>query len=179
MILSYLFQAKLFTIFFIFGIVSSFFYDFIRLFRFYKIHGKILKSIEDLSYWLMLSTVFFNLLLYANNGELRLFVFMAFFTGHIMYFYTLSPYIFNAEKYIIHILIYIIRLFITIITTPFKLIWAVFERPVKFLCKLLYKLLISLKKYVKILLYKSNFLPSKRNGLKCQNTQKTKNKNPF
>lgn len=180
MILSALFQGKLFVLFFIYGITSAFFYDFIRLFRFYKKHGKILKSAEDLIYWLFVSLIFFNLILYANNGELRFFIFASFFTGHIMYFYTLSTYIFNIQKRIINISLYIIKLFITIISTPFRLIYAIFKRPLNFLCKLLYKLLISLKKCVKIWLYKSNFLHKKRNDFKkCQNTKKLKKKNHF
>ena len=57
---------------------------------------------------------------------------------------------------------------------------AIFKRPVNFLCKLLYKLLISLKKCVKIWLYQSNFLSGKRNDLKkCLNTKKKKKKNHF
>lgn len=180
MILSALFQGKLFVLFFIFGIISAFTYDFIRLFRFYKNHSRVLKSSEDIIYWLFISAVFFYIVLYTNNGELRFFIFAAFFTGHILYFYTLSPIVFNIQKQIIHILLYIIRLFITIISTPFILIYAIFKRPVNFLCKLLYKLLISLKKCVKIWLYKSNFLSGKRNDLKkCLNTQKRKKKNHF
>ncbi len=180
MILSALFQGKLFVLFFIFGIISAFAYDFIRLFRVYKKHKKILKSAEDLIYWLFVSVIFFNLILYSNNGELRFFVFAAFFTGHIMYFYAMSTYIFNIQKRIINISLYIIMLFITIVSTPFRLIYAVFKRPVKFLCKLLYNLLISLKKCVKIWLYKSNFLYEKRNDFKkCQNIKKTKKKNHF
>ena len=180
MILSALFQGKLFVLFFVLGIVSAFIYDFIRLFRFYKKHGKILISAEDLIYWLFVSAVFFYFVLYTNNGELRFFIFAAFFTGHIIYFYIFSRCILSVQKQVINILLYIIKLLIAIISTPFRLIYAVFKRPVKFLCKLLYKLLISLEKCVKIWLYKSNFLRLKRNDFKkCQKTKKIKKKNLF
>lgn len=67
------------------GIVITFAYDMIRIFRNVTGHIKGLQSIEDILFW-MFSTVFlFRLLYQLNNGLIRWFAVFGLFCGMLLY----------------------------------------------------------------------------------------------
>ena len=185
MILSLSFQAEVFVISIICGIMCSAFYDVFKLLRIYKRHGTVLTSLEDLLYWFICVVFFFNVILYVNGGQMRIFIPGGFFAGLILYQLTLGKIVIHAAERIISAVIYIINLLYEIITTPFRLVWFVVKKPFVFLCNSLSKLLILKLKYVKILCNtkrnKFTYLFTERRGRGklCQEKQQEKKKNRF
>ena len=163
MILSLSFQAEVFVISILCGMMCSAFYDILRLLRIYKRHGALLTSLEDIIYWVICVFFFFTVMLKVNGGQMRLFIPGGFFIGLVFYLFT----------------------FFDIITTPFRLIWLVIKKPIVFLCNSLSKVLILKVKYVKILCntkkdkYSSLLHKQKGNGKLCQEKQRGKKKNRF
>ncbi len=80
-------QVYAFLIMFFYGVFIGFVFDI-----YLKIAGSIRKrwqwlfDIFDILFGLITGFMGFVLLLYANRGNLRIFVFLAIFTGFIMYF---------------------------------------------------------------------------------------------
>ena len=185
MILSLSFQAEVFVISILCGIMCSAFYDILRLLRIYKRHGVLLTSLEDLIYWVICVFFFFTVMLNVNGGQMRLFIPGGFFMGLVLYYITLGKVVIRAAERIINVVIYIINLLFDIITTPFKLIWLVIKKPVVFLCNSLSKVLILKVKYVKILCKtkkdkcSSLLHKQKGNDKLCQEKQREKKKNRF
>ncbi len=185
MILSLSFQAEVFVISILCGMMCSAFYDIFRLLRIYKRHGALLSSLEDLIYWTICVFFFFTVILNINNGQMRLFIPGGFFTGLVFYYLTFGKIVIRAAERIINAVIYIINLLFDIIATPFRLIWFFVKKPVLFLCNSLSNVLILKLKYVKILCKTkkekySSLLNKRRSKDKlCQEKQRGKKKNPF
>ncbi len=185
MILSLSFQAEVFVISILCGMMCSAFYDILRLLRIYKRHGALLTSLEDIIYWVICVFFFFTVMLKVNGGQMRLFIPGGFFIGLVFYLFTLGKVVIRAAERIINVVIYIINVFFDIITTPFRLIWLVIKKPIVFLCNSLSKVLILKVKYVKILCntkkdkYSSLLHKQKGNGKLCQEKQRGKKKNRF
>lgn len=176
MIISVGFQAKVFMLSFICGAVFSALYDVLRLFRIYKRHTNLLIYIEDILYWCVCAFLFFKILLRVNNGEMRFFIPFGFFCGVIIYFNTIGIIVIKTAQKIINTIIYILKLFIEIILTPFRLLWIVIRKPVKFLINLLYKILILRLKYVKILTVKHSKRIIREKAKKCRLKKQKKSK---
>ncbi|MCJ7855226.1 spore cortex biosynthesis protein YabQ [Lachnospiraceae bacterium NSJ-143] len=185
MILSMGFQAKVFLISFLCGAAFSAYYDVFRLFRIYKRHSSVLIDLEDAVYWILCAFLFFTIILKINNGEMRFYIPVAFFSGIILYFLTLGKLVMRAAQKIINIFIYIVKLFIEIILTPFKLVWAVLKKPAMFFCNLMSKVLISKLKCAKMLIKPGDKLKkiksAKQKGkeTQCREKKQGKKKNHF
>lgn len=67
------------------GVMITFLYDVIRIFRRVVRHGAFLVSMEDLAYWVLVSCSVFYLLYRENNGILRWFVVMGAAAGMLFY----------------------------------------------------------------------------------------------
>lgn len=72
------------------GVMITFLYDVIRIFRRVVRHGAFFVSLEDLIYWIFVSVSIFYLLYRENNGILRWFVVMGAAAGMLLYKMTLS-----------------------------------------------------------------------------------------
>lgn len=72
------------------GVMITFLYDVIRVFRRVVRHGVFFVSLEDLVYWVFVSCCIFYLLYQENNGVLRWFVIMGAAAGMLLYKMTLS-----------------------------------------------------------------------------------------
>ena len=72
------------------GVMITFLYDVIRIFRRVVRHGAFFVSLEDLFYWIFVSVSIFYLLYRENNGILRWFVVMGAAAGMFLYKVTLS-----------------------------------------------------------------------------------------
>ena len=161
MILSIKEQAAIFAISFLCGAGAAFIYDFIKILRIYIKHSVVVVQIEDMSYWLICSFVFFNILIDINAGDMRFYIPSGFFIGMAIYFIVFDKVIVFCLEKVINFIIKCIKLLIEIIITPFKLIWIVIRYPTKIFLNLLFNLLISGRKYVKILNINRNNLKNK------------------
>ncbi|NLL78378.1 MAG: hypothetical protein GX234_00920 [Clostridiales bacterium] len=72
------------------GLMITFLYDVIRIFRRVLRHGSFLVSLEDLAFWIFCSVCIFRLLYHENNGVFRWFVIMGAAAGMLFYKMTLS-----------------------------------------------------------------------------------------
>ena len=150
MILSFEFQLKIFFLALIIGFFIGFFYDLIRLFRSFILHIKILIHIEDIIYWIFMSLIIFLILLYENNGEIRMFFIIGIFLGMGFYFYIISKIFLKVSNKILAIIKKCILFIFECILTPFKLIlkllYPIFFPIFNILKKMFIKNIIKIKK---------------------------------
>lgn len=131
MILSLNFQAKLFLITVIWGFGLAFFYDLIRVMRIAIKHHKVLTSIEDGLYWIIVSLTIFFVMLSESFGEVRLFCVVGVFLGMVLYFCIVSKLFLGVSEVVIKVVKKIISLIMEIILTPFMLLFKIFRVPAK------------------------------------------------
>ena len=154
MILSLHAQAQLFLLTILMGGSMGLAYDGLRVFRHALPHKSFWVQLEDGLFWLIAVFLVFGVMLRASSGEIRFFSVFGLFGGMGLYFLTLSPLVIAVSDRIIALVKYIAVLLFQIVTTPFRLVWLVFRRPVRkihgFCEKQRKKLLQSLKVYVKM-----------------------------
>lgn len=87
---SLLSQARAFLITIGIGMLAAFCYDYYRVVRSTFRLKKTGTLLGDLIYWLITAAVVFTLLLTANWGEMRMYVFLGLGLGALLYYYLLS-----------------------------------------------------------------------------------------
>lgn len=92
MILSMTEQARLFLVLVAAGMAAGLVYDFVRVLRRLVRHSLFMIQAEDLIYWLVFTVFIMMILLWENNGELRVFSVVAPVLGMIIYFGALSEF---------------------------------------------------------------------------------------
>lgn len=92
-------QIFIFLALAVYGICASVLFDLFRcVYRIYK-PSAVTVGIGDILFWFILSVATFFALFTINNGQIRIFEFLAMICGSIIYFLTLSPiviFIFSA-----------------------------------------------------------------------------------
>ena len=76
-------QAYLFLIFIANGIVIGILFDFFRISRRVVKTGDLMTYIEDLIFWILTGSIILYSIFVFNNGEIRLFMFLAIIIGVI------------------------------------------------------------------------------------------------
>jgi len=154
MILSLHAQARLFLMTILLGAGLGLVYDGLRVFRHGLPHKVFWVQLEDGLFWFLAVFLVFGVMLRASSGEIRFFSIFGLFGGMGLYFLTLSRVVIAVSDRIIRLVKYIAVLLFRIVTTPFRLVWLVFRRPVGkiggFCEKQRKKLLQSWKVYVKM-----------------------------
>lgn len=157
MILSLHAQAQLFLLTILMGGGMGLLYDGLRVFRHAFPHKPFWVQLEDGLFWLLAVFLVFSVMLHASAGEIRFFTILGLFGGMGLYFLTLSRLVIAVSDSIIRLVKYVIGLFWRIITTPFRLLYLVFRRPLRsvgrFCDKQRKKLLQSLRLCVKIVIH--------------------------
>ncbi|MDI6604068.1 MAG: spore cortex biosynthesis protein YabQ [Thermoanaerobacteraceae bacterium] len=129
-------QLYAFFVTFYGGIAIAFIYDIYRIIRIIVKPKKIISNIGDIIFWIIGTIIMIYFLYISNYVELRLFNFLGFFIGALLYDIALSPFIIKlllkAYKIIIKILI---RLYNTTVY-PIKMILKILHIPYKFLTKI-------------------------------------------
>ena len=155
MILSLHAQAQLFLLTVLMGGGMGLLYDALRVFRHAFRHKAFWVQLEDGLFWLLAVFLVFCVMLRANAGEIRFFTILGLFGGMGLYFLTLSRLVLAVSDRIIRLVKYILGLFWRILTTPFRLLWLIFRRPIgrigKICEKQRRKLLQSIRLCVKII----------------------------
>lgn len=156
MILSLHAQAQLFLLTILLGGGMGLFYDGLRLFRRTVRHRKLWVQLEDGLFWLLAVFFVFGVLLRVNAGEMRVFALLGLFGGMGLYFLVLSRFMLAAGEKMLSVIRAVLSLLFRVMTTPFRLLWLVFCRPLRkiggFCEKQRKKLLQSAKFYVKIMI---------------------------
>ena len=97
-------QAYLFLIFIANGIVIGILFDFFRISRRVVKTGDLMTYIEDLIFWILTGSIILYSIFVFNNGEIRLFMFLAIILGIISYMLLLSSYVIKVNVRIIEII---------------------------------------------------------------------------
>lgn len=83
-------QIRIFSIFWVLGIIISILFEFFRVLRKNIKTGYLATSIEDILYILISGFLFFKSILVFANGMIRFYIFFAFFLGIVTYILTIK-----------------------------------------------------------------------------------------
>lgn len=132
------------------GIIMGFIYDLYRIFRYYLKPKKVATFIEDFIFWIIISVVFLTVILYANWGQIRGYVFLGFFSGAFLYSKFLSKIIISTIVWILNGLIRILKYIFKVISFPFRLIGVKLRVPFSKARSKMRRLISRIKRYMKL-----------------------------
>ena len=127
------------------GLIITFAYDWILIFRNLLKHGKFLTSAEDLLYWFTCGIGVFYMLYRENSGVLRWFAVMGAALGMLFYKSVIKNRFVNIMSTYIHKILWFIFRVIQIVLKPIKCLISVARRCVRFL----YKKFKKVKEFIK------------------------------
>ena len=130
-------QLELFLIFITNGIIIGILFDIFRVLRKTFKTNDIVTYLEDILFWILTGIIVLYSIFTFNNGEIRLFMFIAIFIGAVIYLFLFSSYFIKINVTILNILKNIILKIIKIIEIPFKYICMfirkIFFKPISFI----------------------------------------------
>ena len=127
------------------GLIITFAYDWIRIFRRLFKHGKVLTSIEDLLYWFACGIGVFYMLYMENSGVLRWFAVMGAALGMFFYKAIIKNRFADVMSTYIHKIMWFIFRMIQIVLKPIKCLFSAARRFVRFIFRIIKKV----KQFVK------------------------------
>lgn len=133
------------------GLIVGVIYDLYRVFRYYSKPKKILSTIEDLLFWLLIAFIFFYILVKTTEGVFRGFVIIGFFLGSMIYLNIISKYNFPVLIKIFKLILQLISEIIRILIFPFKFIWKFIRKKTGKMFILLSEFFKEMKKYREII----------------------------
>ena len=114
------------------GLIITFAYDWIRIFRRLFKHGRVLISVEDLLYWFACGIGVFYMLYRENSGVLRWFAVMGAALGMFFYKAIIKNRFVNVMSTYIHKMMWFIFHVIQIVLKPIKYLFSAVRRFVRF-----------------------------------------------
>lgn len=130
-------QACLFGIFIINGILIGLLFDFFRILRKSFKTNDFITYVEDVLFWILAGIILLYSIFVFNDGEIRLFMFLAVLIGIIIYILSISSYIIKINVKIINFFKMIIIKIFKIISIPFtyiiKILRKIFFKPISFI----------------------------------------------
>ena len=130
-------QLQLFFIFLINGLLIALLFDFFRILRKAMKTADFITYIEDALFWILTGFIILYSIFTYNNGEIRLFMFMAIILSILIYLAFISKMILNISLGIINVIKKILSTIFSIIKIPFhffmKMIKKLFLNPISFI----------------------------------------------
>ena len=117
------------------GLIITFAYDWILIFRKLFRHGKFWISVEDFLYWFVCGISVFYMLYKENNGVLRWFAVVGAAIGMFCYKLTIKDKFINVMSTYIHKIMWFVFRVIQIVLKPLKCLFFGVRRFVRFLIK--------------------------------------------
>lgn len=111
-------QAYLFLIFIINGIIIGVLFDFFRILRKTIKTKDAITYIQDILFWILTGFIVLYSTFTFNNGEIRIFMFIAILIGVIFYMTLISSYVIKVNVTIINFIKNIIQKIFNILITP-------------------------------------------------------------
>ena len=121
------------------GLVITFAYDWILIFRELVAHGRFLMSIEDFIYWFMCGISVFYVLYKENNGVLRWFAVVGAALGMLFYKLTIKYRVINIMAKCIHKIMWFVFRIIQVMLRPLKCLFLAGRRCVRYAMRKLKK----------------------------------------
>ena len=126
-------QFYLFLIFITNGILIGIFFDFFRILRKSFQTSNAITYIEDLLFWILTGFSVLYYIFVFNDGEIRLFMFLAIAIGVSFYMLVFSKFFIRINVHIISFFKMIIIKILEIIFIPLKFIKKLFFKPISFI----------------------------------------------
>lgn len=129
-------QAYLSIVFIINGIVIGLLFDFFRILRRTFKTKDIITYIQDILFWILTGFILLYSIFRFNNGEIRLFMFLAIIIGISIYMFFVSSHVIKINVAIINFLKKILSKIFNFLFIPFKYIYKllrrIFFKPISF-----------------------------------------------
>lgn len=130
-------QAYLFLIFIANGIIIGILFDFFRILRRAFKTSDLITYIEDLLFWILTGIIILYSIFIFNNGEVRLFIFLAIAIGVLVYILLFSTYVIKVNVTVINFLKKLLINLFNFLNIPFKyfcrIIRKIFFKPISFI----------------------------------------------
>ncbi len=133
MILSVSNQVYVFLLCVSIGVLAGFIFDLFRIIRKSFKHKNIYIQIEDILYWIIVTFISFLIILHKNNGEIRIYGFIAILIGYLINEYIFSKWTVQFGVKIIKLYIKLIKIIIASLILPIKTVLKIFEKPLLFI----------------------------------------------
>jgi len=128
----YIFLATLYG-----GIVIGFMYDVYKIYRNILKPKKLVAIIQDLLFWIAISVVAISVLMYSNDGDVRIYSLIGFILGALMYNLLLSKIVVKT----INKILYTIKKIIYYIYNKIKRVFDLIRKLIMYPCKKTYRIL--------------------------------------
>ena len=116
-------QGQLFLVFIINGIIIGIFFDLFRILRKSFKTSNFITYIEDFLFWILTGFSILFTLFKFNNGEIRLYMFLAIVIGILIYMIIFSSYIIKVNVSIIIVIKKIIKKILLYTYIPLKIVF--------------------------------------------------------
>ena len=117
------------------GLIITFAYDWILIFRKLFRHGKFWMSVEDFIYWFVCGISVFYMLYRENNGVLRWFAVVGAAIGMLFYKLTIRNRFVSIMSTCIYKIMWFVFRVIQVVLKPLKCLFSAIRRCVRFLNK--------------------------------------------
>ena len=134
------------------GLVITFAYDWVLIFRKLFTHGRFFMSVEDFVYWFACGIGVFYMLYRENNGILRLFAVVGAALGMLAYKAIIKNRFVNIVSKCIHKIMWFVFRVIQVVLKPLKCLFFAARRCVRFVWRKLKKVKLFIKKRLTVCL---------------------------
>ena len=121
-------QSYLFAIFMINGIIIGILFDIFRILRKTIKTNDIFTYVEDIIFWILTGATILYSAFVFNNGEIRLFMFLAIILGCFIYMVLLSSKVIKINVTIINFIKQILINILKILALPFQYIYKLLKK---------------------------------------------------
>ena len=122
-------QIQLFCIFFLTGGIIGLLFDFFRILRKTIKTSDFITYLQDIIFWILSSIIIMYNIFTYNNGEIRLYLFLAILLGILFYLLLVSKIIIKINLTCIKFFENILRKIILILKIPFSILF----KPIEFI----------------------------------------------
>lgn len=126
-------QLYLFSIFILTGFLIGIIFDIFRVLRKSFKTPDLITYIQDILFWILVGILVLYSIFTFNNGELRIFIFIAIFIGFLLYLLLFSKTFILINVSTIMFIKKIITFILKIILFPFKQLKKIIIKPVSFI----------------------------------------------
>ncbi len=134
------------------GLVITFAYDWVLIFRKLFTHGRVFMSVEDFVYWFACGIGVFYMLYRENNGILRWFAVVGAALGMLIYKAIIKNRFVNIVSKCIHKIMWFVFRVIQVVLKPLKCLFFAARRCVRFVWRKLKKVKLFIKKRLTVCL---------------------------
>ena len=129
-------QAYLSMVFIMNGVIIGLLFDFFRILRKTFKTKDIITYAQDILFWILTGFILLYSIFTFNNGEIRLFMFLAVIIGIFVYMFFISSHVIKINVAIINIFKKILSKIFNFLFIPFKYIYKllrrIFFKPISF-----------------------------------------------